>query len=173
MGLDMYAYAIKKELIGNAQTDVNVHHVAFNAIGYTQENTDGLCEPERTAVYQRRNAALKAVKDSGIFNEDFYYWRKFNNLHGWMHRLYDAKGGKSHDFNCDTLVLTSEDFDKLEADLLRQTTKNESLFPPESGFFFGNETELDTDDVDSIMDFIKKSRAAIADGFAIVYDSWW
>ena len=143
-----------------------MYDVAFNAIGYSKEKTEGL-------TYTERNTLLLKLAHLDIFNNNFYYWRKFNNLHGWMHRLYNAKGGKSQDFNCDTLVLTSEDFDKLEVDLLRQTTKNESLFPPESGFFFGNESELTDDDVDSIRDFITKSRAAIADGFAIVYDSWW
>ena len=32
-------------------------------------------------------------------HEELHYWRKHPNLHGWMERLYEAKGGASGDFN--------------------------------------------------------------------------
>ena len=49
--------------------------------------------------------------------EELHYWRKHPNLHGWMQNLYDAKGGTSHDFNGDCVVLDSEDLDNLEQDI--------------------------------------------------------
>lgn len=46
-----------------------------------------------------------------------HYWRKPPNLYGWMEALYYQKGGSSEQFNCVTVVLTTEDLDRLEADV--------------------------------------------------------
>lgn len=99
-------------------------------------------------------------------NSNFAYWRKFNHLHGWMERLYHNKGGESSDFNCNTLRLTLEDLDALE-----NSIKANDL-PHTTGFFFGGE-EIYPEDLESLEDFIVRSREAIAGGLAVIYDSWW
>ena len=94
------------------------------------------------------------------------YWRKFNALHGWMEDLYRLKGGTKEDFNCTTVRLTANDLDRLEMD-----TGNNKLVP-RNGFFFGSQ-EIYPEDLESVADFVKLSRQAIADGKAVFYDSWW
>ena len=94
------------------------------------------------------------------------YWRKFNALHGWMEDLYRLKGGSKEDFNCTTVRLTANDLDRLEMD-----TGNNKLVP-RNGFFFGSQ-EIYPEDIESVADFVKVAREAIADGKAVFYDSWW
>ena len=94
------------------------------------------------------------------------YWRKFNALHGWMEDLYRQKGGSKESFNCTTVRLTANDLDRLEMD-----TGNNKLVPV-NGFFFGVQ-EIDSEDIESVADFVKLARQALADGKAVFYDSWW
>ena len=94
------------------------------------------------------------------------YWRKFNALHGWMEDLYRLKKGLRHDFNCTTVRLDLSDLDRLEMD-----TGNNKLVP-RNGFFFGSQ-EIYPEDIESVADFVKVAREAIADGKAVFYDSWW
>ncbi|MBM7454490.1 hypothetical protein HNR62_000319 [Oceanisphaera litoralis] len=96
--------------------------------------------------------------------EQIASWRKHPNLHGWMHHLYIAKGGTDREFNGNTVRLTEELLDVLEADI----TAGE--LPPTSGFFFGQSTPEDRDD-DLL--FVAKARAALAEGYVVFYDSWW
>lgn len=49
---------------------------------------------------------------------ELHYWRKHPNLHGWMAELYYRKGGQAPEFNCCAVELTSDDLDKLEADII-------------------------------------------------------
>lgn len=97
-------------------------------------------------------------------SEELHYWRKHPNLHGWMKALYKSKGGASPDFNCNTLQLTADDLDKLEADI-----KGDHL-PETTGFFFGKSSP---EDKASDLEFIAKARAALAAGKSVSYDSWW
>jgi hypothetical protein len=97
---------------------------------------------------------------------EIFYWRKFNALHGWMEDLYRQKRGLRHDFNCTTVRLTANDLDRLEMD-----TGNNKLVPV-NGFFFGAQ-EIDSEDLESVSDFIKVARQALANGKAVFYDSWW
>lgn len=103
--------------------------------------------------------------------EELHYWRKHPNLHGWMEALYFARGGKGQEqgmfgttFNCNKLVLTTADLDRLE-----EAIKGEEL-PDTSGFFFGEDDGTERDDD---LAFIAKARQAIADGKVVMYDSWW
>lgn len=98
-------------------------------------------------------------------NEEIAYWRKHPNLQGFMEQLYREKGGEAESFNCVDVVLTSEDIDKLE-----QAVEGKQL-PETSGFFFGS----NGDDYYAEQDreFIANARQAIADGYEIVYSSWW
>ncbi len=94
------------------------------------------------------------------------YWRKFNALHGWMEDLYRLKGGTKESFNCTTVRLDLKDLDRLEMD-----TGNNKLVPV-NGFFFGAQ-EIFPEDLESVSDFVKVARQALADGKAVFYDSWW
>ena len=94
------------------------------------------------------------------------YWRKFNHLHGWMEALYREKGGTDEAFNCATVRLTTDDLYNLESDM------QEKRLSPMKGFFFGDD-KLHEYDLESLTKFIKDARAAIAEGKAVFYDSWW
>jgi hypothetical protein len=96
--------------------------------------------------------------------ERFAYWRKFNNLHGWMERLYRKKAGQG-EFNCDTVRLMPEDLDQLLADA--------ETLEPTAGFFFGSQDPMSEGDVAAVKDFVAKAKAHIAEGKAVFYDSWW
>lgn len=93
-----------------------------------------------------------------------HYWRKHPNLHGWMERLYREKGGSDPQFNCVNLLLTREDIDRLEADIVAGN------LPHTSGFFFG---ESDGSECEDDRQFVAKAREALAAGLAVVYSSWW
>ena len=95
------------------------------------------------------------------------YWRKFNNLHGWMWRLYERKGGSDSEFNCNLLRLNSDDLDQLESDI------GSDDMPPQEGFFFGECEDFDSDMADEIREFIKQAKEAIAAGKAVLYYAWW
>ncbi len=94
----------------------------------------------------------------------FHYWRKHPNLHGWMQQIYIAKGGKSPEFNCETLLLNPEDLDALEAAI------NCNLLPETRGSFFGVSTGEEKEDD---LEFIRKAREIIKEGCGIAYDSSW
>jgi hypothetical protein len=96
--------------------------------------------------------------------DELHYWRKHPNLHGWMKRLYQSKGGQNPDFNLDTLRLTTEDLDQLE-----QNIQGRGL-PETSGFFFG---QSDGSEVEDDLEFVGKARAAIAQGMTVYYQAWW
>ena len=104
--------------------------------------------------------------ERSTMNRDFAYWRKFNALHGWMHDLYEHKGGTG-DFNCDYVRLQPEDIDSLD-----QAAQEMSLTPV-AGFFFGSQDEFNEEDKQDVLDFCKKCRTAFDDGLAVYYTSWW
>ena len=92
------------------------------------------------------------------------YWRKHPNLQGWMEDLWLAKGGEG-EFNCVDLELKIEDLDLLEQSL------DESALPETVGFFFG--ANSDDHYVELDREFIVQARAAIKQGYKVVYHSWW
>ena len=96
------------------------------------------------------------------------YWRKHPNLQGWMENLWHEKGCP-HDqgggFNCVDLELTLEDLEALEESL------DESALPETSGFFFG--ANSDDHYAEQDREFIREARAAIKQGYTVVYNSWW
>jgi hypothetical protein len=111
----------------------------------------------------------RAFDDEGnplyrIIKRKFFYWRKHPALHVWMKRLYEKKGGLSREFNCDNVRLTFRDLDALEA------TVNRSELPYPAGFIFDPSS---SDRRDEDLGFIKRARAAIAEGDAIYYTGWW
>jgi len=96
-------------------------------------------------------------------SEEFMYWRKHPNLHGFMEQLYREKGGES-DFNCRPVELTQEDIDRLAASIVDQE------LPETRGFFFG---ESDGSEYNQDLDFCKQATEAIKEGYTVFYDSWW
>ncbi len=91
-------------------------------------------------------------------------WRKHPNLQGWMEELWYEKGGEG-EFNCVELELTLENLDALEA------TLDEETLPETAGFFFGGNADDHYAEADR--EFIVQARAAIKQGYTVVYSSWW
>ena len=91
-------------------------------------------------------------------------WRKHPNLQGWMEDLWIEKGN-SGEFNCVDLELTLGDLEALEESL-----DNEAL-PETTGFFFGTDSSIHYAEQDR--EFIVQARAAIKQGYTVVYSSWW
>ena len=92
------------------------------------------------------------------------YWRKHPNLQGWMEDLYHEKGGEE-EFNCVDLELTLEDLEALEESL------DEEALPETVGFFFGADSSDHYAEADR--EFIREARAAIKQGYTVIYSSWW
>ena len=126
MGLDQYAYKVKKGIIKSAiPSDKQI--------------------PSNELV-------------------EIAYWRKHPNLHGWMERLYDSKGGDGM-FNCEFVQLTESDLIKLQEDILQR-----ALFEA-SGPFWGlnSDEEYRKDD----LAFIQEALDSIEQGYDVLYYSWW
>ena len=97
--------------------------------------------------------------------EEFFYWRKHHNLHGWMTNRYLDKGG-TKEFNCQNLELTAYDLDDLAMDII------ENKLPDTTGFFFGNNPP-DADSNSEDLEFISKARKVIAEGDLVYYSAWY
>ena len=105
--------------------------------------------------------------ETNLQPEELHYWRKHPNLHGWMHSLYESKGGDKHsDFNGDCVVLTESDLEDLEHDIKQYD------LPQTSGFFF-EQSQTDEDEVKDDLEFVAKAREAIKEGKTVYYTSWW
>ena len=169
MGLDMYAYAIKANVVGPEPTDVDAYTAARVAVGFTplaSGELNKLSIDEQNQYWDKEQAAKDEAVECGVFVPKLAYWRKFNALHAWMEALYYAKGGKSNSFNCVTVRIDVADLDKLEADAKTGNLK------PAAGFFWG-EQEIYPEDLEDLAKFIADARKAIVDGYAVYYDSWW
>ena len=148
MGLDMYAYKSKHK-----------PERKCNARDYIKPGTD-----------LRYDSHEKG-------DEQLHYWRKHPNLHGWMQELYTENEGYINpdggwvQFNTNSVEI---DLDDLEA--LEKAVKTRQL-PYTEGFFFGESywednfphTDRDSDD----LEFIRKAREAIEQGFYVYYTSCW
>lgn len=108
------------------------------------------------------DVSLEGLDDS---LERIAYWRKFNHLHGWMNELYHAKGGKSPDFNLDTVEITENDLNDLEKAL-------EDGLPHTPGFFFGGD-EVYPEDIEETKAFIETARECLQSGQRVFYYAWW
>jgi len=170
MGLDMYAYTLKKALVSDTeQVDIDVGNIARKAAGFvpvSDKQFEAMTNQERDTYWALRDAAPEIAVNEKIYNPEFDYWRKFNHLHGWMEELYIRKGGQNI-FNCRTVRLESVDLDHLEIDVM--TNK----LMPVAGFFFGSMDPITPDEINKVLDFVKKARTALQDGYAVFYDSWW
>ena len=170
MGLDMYAYKARADLVGDDQVDVPVRERAHKAIGFTpwsDEDYANKTDQEKQAYWKARDDADTRIQQEGLMDTDFAYWRKFNHLHGWMEQLYRQKGGTQDSFNCTTVRLMPDDLDRLAS---LATMK---ALAPTAGFFFGGQEPFGDEDKEEVLAFVAKAREAIADGYAVLYDSWW
>lgn len=102
-----------------------------------------------------------AFARKGEENVEIMCWRNHANLEGWMAELYFTRGGRG-DFNCIDLELTPED-------LLRLDKEHRNL-KEASGFFLGNTTEQKIEDTQR---FIDDAFVRLAEGYRIIYTSWW
>ena len=111
------------------------------------------------------------TKTSTVRSTEFFYWRKHNALHGWMENLHrsraHAESNHLDSFNGVAVKLEEKDLDKLEQDVM---TFN---LPQTVGFFFGADSVGDEDQKEQTLEFIKKARKALAEGFEVEYNSWW
>jgi len=96
--------------------------------------------------------------------EEFFYWRKHPNLHGWMEALYKKKGGTEPDFNLVPVRLDSSDLDLLEK------VVRADMLPHTDGFFFGTSEH---EAKDRTLEFIRLAREALASGKRVYYYAWW
>ena len=114
----------------------------------------------------RRGEATKDEDGYTVYEDsmELSYWRKHPNLQGWMEELYHEKGGDG-EFNCVDLELTLDDLEALEQSL------DESALPETVGFFFG--TDSGDYYAEQDREFIREARAAIKQGYTVVYSSWW
>ena len=168
MGLDMYAVKIKQELVGDEQHDIDLCERMLNYLWFkvlTSDERVTLSEKRRQEYYDARHKALSGAVENGLYDSDFYYWRKFNHLHGWMERLYRSKGGESDQFNGDNVRLMPVDIDRLRSEA--------AALKPQPGFFFGSQNDIDEIDIANVLSFCDKCDAAFDDGDAVFYDSSW
>ena len=98
--------------------------------------------------------------------QEIAYWRKHPNLHGWMERLYNAKGG-SGNFNGDEVELTWDDIDKLEKDIKSGVVAGLDT----EGFFFGNPSDDYYYEKD--LQFCVDAKAETFLGRKVFYNSSW
>lgn len=94
------------------------------------------------------------------------YWRKHPNLHGWMQKLWEAKGG-SGDFNGDELELTWEEVDMLEQDINSGVLAKMNT----EGFFFGKPADHHYKEQD--LKFCQDAKAELFLGLKVFYNSSW
>ena len=124
-------------------------------------------------AYKVKRKYAPTTKTSTVRTTEFFYWRKHNALHGWMENLYNGKKLEdginidSDDFNGVAVKLEEKDLDKLEQDVM---TFN---LPQTAGFFFGADSVGDEDQKAQTLEFLKKARKALAEGFEVEYNSWW
>lgn len=98
---------------------------------------------------------------------EIMYWRKHPNLHGWMERLWQERGGggDSDHFNGVELELTWDDIQALEQDI------SEGRLPSTTGFFFGQNSDDEYREQD--LEFCAAARAELFLGQRVFYNSSW
>lgn len=116
---------------------------------------------KKTNDLARRSPDLRRSGIGGF--EEIGSWRKHYELDDWMTDLYWKKGGKGNDgmFNCCWMKLNLEDLDELES-LVFMGEISYSDWPSEI------DTQKEYD-----LNFIKKAKKIIEDGFDVFYSNWW
>ena len=113
------------------------------------------------------------ANEIGNDHQDIAYWRKHPNLHGWMERLWIAKGKPyeedtwNGDFNGVELELTWDDIDKLEKDIKSGVLAELNT----TGFFFGKPSDDYYYEKD--LQFCIDAKAETFLGRKVFYNSSW
>lgn len=120
---------------------------------------------EKPATDVDFNYATFSKEDDAYSDSEIHYWRKHPNLHGWMANLYHQKNGSEemHEF-IGPVLLTLDDLNTLEVAVMG------NALPKTSGFFFG---QSDGSEVEDDLEFIRKARLEIAEGWTVYYVSSW
>lgn len=109
--------------------------------------------------------ALK-LKGENTFYE-LFYWRKHNALHGlFADYALEHFGISEDDFNVCYMRIDSELLNKIE----KQVLNNELV--PRSGFFWGSADMVNVYRDDDL-EFVRKAREAIEQGYTLYYHPWW
>jgi len=141
----------------------------------------GLDQYAYTTTREDAVGAFANTEDHEGTDTLIHTWRKHPDLHGWMERLYEAKGGAGVQIDTDAdgvqhqcmgdefnagqaVALDAGDLDKLE-----EAVRANAL-PTTRGFFFG---ESVPEDKASDLVFLKKAREALEKGLRVYYTSWW
>jgi len=151
MGLDMYAFAVKAPGCHEHDDCLKLRSMALRCTG-EEESVD--VDVDSEAWWDEDDESSMQIA----------YWRKHPNLHGWMEKLYRAKGGEDETFNGVTVKVTLADLIVLEADV------EANALPHTVGFFFGQSCPAHANEDRA---FIAAAREKIAKGYDIYYDSSW
>jgi hypothetical protein len=125
----------------------------------------GLAVPMDRMIDPNAQVDLEFKDPDNLSRYELMYWRKYNHLHGWMHKLYTAKGGTDPMFNCNSVRLELEDLKQLKKELM--------ALPSTDGFFFGRGGEAYAHHIKNTKKFIRDAKAAIRFGMCVYYTSWW
>ena len=132
----------------------------------------------RVQVPDRKFTDIEKDIGEEYFADEFFYWRKHPNLHGWVTNLYiekkklDPDVAAKHDrdglqwgsLSDGNVLITAADLDRLERDM------DDNALSTTTGFFFGGSGEYEEKQTRV---FIEKARAAIKDGYKLVYYASW
>lgn len=103
-------------------------------------------------------------KSNHTYNEQIMYWRKHSKLQQWY----------SDSFGIDTgeVYLHKEHLDELE-----ELTRGDKMPDSDGGFFYGHQFQDDPEHKELVnkdtLEFIKKARVAISEGYDIIYECSW
>ena len=170
MGLEMRVCKIRADLVGDRQVDVNLRHLAEQAVGYDRPSLtqkSKFTKAEREQETAKQFEAWKKIDDEDILDMDFWYWNSFGHLNGWMKHLYHEKDGIDEYFNACSVRLTLEDLEKLKTDIQENRIK-------QLKYFFSMNDESFPQDAANTLEFIQKASEVLEDNtHALFYVSWW
>lgn len=99
-----------------------------------------------------------------------FYWRKHSRLQTFMEKLW-AEAGNDHEFNCENLVLSRHDLERLKHAIVNGYNDHFC----QGGFFYGHQfqeeacQEYKEDD----LTFVHEAIAAVDRGEKVIYTCWW
>jgi len=100
-----------------------------------------------------------------------YEWRKHSCLQEFMEQVWSRKGN-TEIFNCQDLVLSKDDIEKLEYQIKNGYPDCES----DGGLFFGHQFQEEAVDEykEQDLDFISRAKEALnKPGSTVTYMCWW
>lgn len=166
MGLDMYAYSIREDLVANEpDIETNVRDIANAYLSDPPYNAD-FNDEERLQYYETVANIREKAKIDNVYNGDFWYWREEYALHDWMYSLYRKRGGNKI-FNCISIRLYESDLLTLQEDIKIE------LLLPYSGEFNTKSCDPRKPDFNNYLEFTNQGLALVRNGSALYYDSWW